>query len=97
MTKPHSSIPLQHIQNAAQQANPKFARAMRPYVEEAERREQNRERHALLLVFEELERERARKVAEELTQKDQIIERQAQEIADLKRELSKVRWRQKPM
>ena len=76
-----STIPAQDIQNHINgltnflaKEGPKIQRAMRPWLEEAEQRNQDKGRHALLLRVEHMQRNYAAKMAQEHEERRRQLE-----------------------
>jgi len=93
MTEPHGSIPLQDIQKAVREASITLRNDLGPFVEEAERRGQDIERHAILLAVEQAERNLAKQLAEDYAELEQKYEEVCKENVELRRQI----WKQKPM
>lgn len=93
MTEHDGNITLQRIKSPDSQASITLKIALGPFVEEAERRGQNIERHVILLAFEQTERNFAKQLAEDYAKLERKHEEVCKENVELRRQI----WKQKPM
>ena len=93
MTEHDGNITLHRIKSPDSQASITLKIALGPLVEEAERRGQNLEHHAILLAVEQTERNLAKQLAEDYAE----LERKYEEVCKENVELRSQIWKQKPM